>query len=369
MNEATGITVPTVFVVAHDPKHRGEMEGLLARHYSVTAFDDIHAVIGALESQSPDVVVIENDMPPRGGVRMLVTQAGGLPNPPGFLVTANKGEGLNVSFADGPIAGRYLTWPFSGRVLIDQISQLINQSAEQGWESLPEVQSRPLKMTVEEYQKVADSIAAGEPIDYTSASESCSPLIDATKNGAAHALLKSVQSHHDYTYVHSTRVATLLTMFGYGLGMKGDNLLILSTGGLLHDVGKLVTPPEILGKPGKLDDQEWPIMQNHVVESGILLGNSEDIVKGAQIIAEQHHEKIDGTGYPHGLKGSEMNNLARMSSIVDIFGALTDARSYKPAFSAEKSFAILEDMGPSLDQNLLKVFKDIFHSDSEAEAA
>lgn len=110
-------------------------------------------------------------------------------------------------------------------------------------------------------------------------------------------------------------------------------------------------------------------MQNHVVESGVLLGNSEDIVKGAQIIAEQHHEKIDGTGYPLGLKGSQMNDLARMSSIVDIFGALTDARSYKPAFSAEKSFAILEDMGPSIDQNLLKVFKDIFDPSSEEKAA
>ena len=63
---------------------------------------------------------------------------------------------------------------------------------------------------------------------------------------------------------------------------------------------------------------------------------------------------------PAGVKGEELNDLARMSSIVDIFGALTDARSYKPAFPAEKAFAILEDMGPALDQNLLKVFKDIF---------
>jgi HD-GYP domain-containing protein (c-di-GMP phosphodiesterase class II) len=369
MDEETTITLPSVFLIAHEPRHRGELESLLTKHFKVQTFGDVHAAIGALESQTPDVVVVENDMPPKGGLRMLVMQAGGLSRPPGFLVTAGKGEGLNVSFADGPIQGRYLTWPFTGRVLIDQISQLINKAAERGWEDLPEIQRKPLQMTVEEYQKVADAIAAGEPINYTTAAESCEPLVEATREGEAHALLKAVQTHHDYTYVHSTRVATLLTLFGHGLGMKGDNLLILSTGGLLHDVGKLVTPPEILGKPGKLDDQEWPIMQHHVVESGILLSHSHHIVKGPQIIAEQHHEKLDGTGYPKGLKGKELNDLARMSAIVDIFGALTDARSYKPAFSAEKSFAILEDMDSAIDQNLLKVFKEIFLPGSNAEAA
>jgi len=364
-SQGFGITVPAVVVVANDARHRGELEALLAKHFTIKTFQDVHAAIGALEHERPDVVVIENAMP-MGGLRLMVTQAGGLPQPPGFLVTANKGEGLGVSFADSKVDGRYLTWPFTGRVLIDQIGELINAAAERGWEELPERQQKTLKMTVEEYQKVADNIARGEPIDYDQATESCSPLVEATKMGDAHALLTAVQSHHDYTYVHSTRVATLLTLFGHGLGMRGDHLLILATGGLLHDVGKLVTPPEILGKPGKLDDQEWPIMQDHVVQSGLLLGKSDDIKKGAQIIAEQHHEKLDGTGYPRGLKSKELNDLARMSSIVDIFGALTDARSYKPAFPAEKAFAILEDMGPAIDQNLLKVFKEIFTPGAEA---
>ncbi len=150
-----------------------------------------------------------------------------------------------------------------------------------------------------------------------------------------------MQSHHNYTYVHSMRVATLLTLFAHGLGMKGDDLLIISTGGLLHDVGKLVTPEQILDKPGKLTDEEWPTMRDHVTKSSILLGESSDVTKGALIIAGQHHEKLDGTGYPKGLKGAELNELARMSVIVDIFGALTDQRSYKPAFPTDKAFGIL----------------------------
>ena len=136
---------------------------------------------------------------------------------------------------------------------------------------------------------------------------------------------------------------------------------------MLHDVGKIVTPAQILDKPGKLTEEEWPTMRNHVVRSGELLDAGDDVTKGARIIAEQHHEKIDGTGYPLGLKGAEMNELARMSSIVDIFGALTDARSYKPAFPADKAFAILEDMGPKIDQNLLAIFRAIFTPGSDVD--
>jgi len=163
------------------------------------------------------------------------------------------------------------------------------------------------------------------------------------------------------------RVATLLTLFGHGLGMKGDDLLILSTGGLIHDVGKLVTPEQILNKPGKLTEDEWPVMRDHVTRSTELLGASTDVTKGALIIASQHHEKIDGSGYPHGLKGKELNELARMSVIVDIFGALTDARSYKPSFPQEKAFGILESMQGQIDQDLLKVFRAIFVPGSDVE--
>ena len=82
--------------------------------------------------------------------------------------------------------------------------------------------------------------------------------------------------------------------------------------------------------------------------------------KGTLIIASQHHEKLDGTGYPNGLKGSEINDVARMAGIVDIYGALTDRRSYKPAMPAEKAFAIMSDqMSAHVDTGLLKAFRQV----------
>jgi len=361
------ITVPELFIVAHDARHGNELVAALSRYFKVTAFSDVRAAIDALEHADPDVIIAENDIPPNGGIGMLLAQASGEHHKAGVLLTLNRDEEIRASLDDISQPSRCLTWPIETKLLMDTIAGLINEKAERAWDDLPDTQRIPLKLTVAEYQDISDKIAAGEPIQYSSAAESCTPLVEAIKVGAHLDLLKNVQGHHNYTYVHSMRVATLLTMFGHGLGMRGDNLLILSTGGLLHDVGKMVTPPKILDKPGKLTEEEWPVMRDHVVESERLLDNGDDITKGAMIIAEQHHEKIDGTGYPRGLKGKELNQLARMSAIVDIFGALTDQRSYKPAFPPAKAFGILESMETTIDQALLTVFKDIFGGD-EASA-
>ena len=361
-----GIKLPTVFIVAHDDRHRGELNAALSPYFDLSVFTEMSAAMDALANQDPDVIIAENDVPPAGGIAQLVAQASDEHHKAGFLLTRHKGEDFSVSLDKTGRPGRYLTWPFTAKALMGSIEQLINEKAEKAWDELPETQRKTLKMTVEEYQGIADKIASGEPLQYDTAAESCTPLVTAINEGGHHDLLKSVQSHHNYTYVHSMRVATLLTMFGYGIGMRGDDLLILSTGGLLHDVGKMVTPPKILDKPGKLTEEEWPIMRDHVVESGNLLDAGDDMTKGAIIIAEQHHEKIDGTGYPKGLAGAELNELARMSAIVDIFGALTDERSYKPPFPPAKAFGILESMTTAIDQNLLILFKDIFGGDADA---
>ena len=99
-------------------------------------------------------------------------------------------------------------------------------------------------------------------------------------------------------------------------------------------------------------------MKSHVPETIKYLKASGDIPKAVFIIAEQHHEKLNGMGYPNGLKGSQLNQLARMSAVVDVFSALTDRRVYKEPMEAEKAIKIMEDeMTDHLDQRLVKMFK------------
>ncbi|MBL6934866.1 MAG: HD domain-containing protein [Alphaproteobacteria bacterium] len=366
--ESQEITLPRVFVVTQDINHARELEAALKRRFEISVFDSTGAAGDALAHAPPDAVVVDVDRGWKRGMNWLVNN----PNEKTFkrlpfVFVGKEGEhfkDLKKLFGE---ESPCLFWPVERRALAGAISEHINRAAEKAWEELPEIQAKPLKLTVEEYQGISDAIEHGEPINYNSAAASCASLIDAVQQNAHHDLLKSVQCHHNYTYVHSMRVATLLTLFGHGIGMKADDMSILSTGGLLHDVGKLVTPEQILDKPGKLTDEEWPTMKNHVVKSGELLAGIDNLTKGSVIIAEQHHEKIDGSGYPLGLKNGELNELARMSAIVDIFGALTDARSYKPAFPAEKAFGILESMETAIDQNLLAMFKEIFVSTRSQE--
>jgi putative nucleotidyltransferase with HDIG domain len=163
----------------------------------------------------------------------------------------------------------------------------------------------------------------------------------------------------NYSYVHSLRVATFLSLFGNVLSIKGDDLMTLSSGGLLHDVGKMYIPHEVLNKPGKLTEEEFATMKSHVIHSIEFLNKSPELPKGVIIIAGQHHEKLDGTGYPLGLKGAELNELARMASIIDIFSAITDRRVYKEPVPPDQALKIMGNMKDHLDQNFLAAFREM----------
>ena len=155
------------------------------------------------------------------------------------------------------------------------------------------------------------------------------------------------------------RVATLLSLFGAAIGIKGEEHMTLTAGGLLHDVGKMVIPHEVLNKADKLDEAEFVVMKSHVTHTLDYLEKTQTLPSGVIIIAGQHHEKLDGTGYPFGLKGAELNQLGRMASIIDVFSALTDRRVYKPPMEPEKAFSIMGNMQGHLDQTLLLVFKEM----------
>ncbi len=369
MSAETQSHLPKVLVVVQNPQHQEFFEATLSPYFSLSLYRDIDQAMEESAGNPGQVLIIDqNGRRDRNCERFLEHSERLKENGPGLIATAGKDILFDIRKEDLKVPSLFLNWPLAAKPLLDGISQIIGKKAEFVWRELPEKIGKPLTLTVEEYQGISDAIASGEPIDCNAAADSCGPLMDAVGNGGHHDLLKAVQSHHNYTYVHSMRVATLLTLFGHGLGMKGDDLLVLSTGGLIHDVGKLVTPEQILDKPGKLTEEEWPVMRDHVTRSSQLLGDATDVTKGALIIAGQHHEKIDGSGYPKGLKGAELNELARMSVIVDIFGALTDARSYKPPFPQEKAFGILESMQTQIDQNLLKVFRAIFEPGSEIES-
>ena len=127
----------------------------------------------------------------------------------------------------------------------------------------------------------------------------------------------------------------------------------------LHDIGKIGIPDAILLKPGKLDESEFRLMQQHATIGGLMLkdGDEYPIIKAGRIIATQHHEKYDGSGYPNKIKGEEIHLYARIVSIADVFDALSSKRVYKDAFPLEKTLQIMsEGRGTHFDPFLIDLF-------------
>ena len=131
----------------------------------------------------------------------------------------------------------------------------------------------------------------------------------------------------------------------------------MSFAGMLHDIGKARIPLAILEKPGRLDENEMAVMRQHPEHGLDALGTAEVLPAEMLDMVVHHHEYLDGSGYPHGLQGSEISDLVRIMTISDVFGALIERRSYKPPLSFDAAYQILLDMGPKLDKDLVRAFK------------
>ncbi|PKF63559.1 phosphodiesterase [Psychromonas sp. psych-6C06] len=140
--------------------------------------------------------------------------------------------------------------------------------------------------------------------------------------------LSRIRTMDVYTFEHSVSFSVLMMAFAKSMGLSEQIICEVGIGGLLHDIGKTLTPDEILNKPGKLTPEEFVIMKEHVVHSRKILEKTEGLSQISMDIAAQHHEKYDGNGYPLGLKGDEISRYGQMSAIVDVYDALTADRCY-----------------------------------------
>lgn len=142
-------------------------------------------------------------------------------------------------------------------------------------------------------------------------------------------------------YHHSVNVTLFALGVGIGLSMSDDDLVELGVGTLLHDVGKLKIPESILKKPGKLTEEEFERIKLHTNYGYELLKGIQDISPNSALVSLEHHERVDGTGYPRGLKGPEMHYFSRLTGVVDVYEALTANRVYRSAFLPHQALELL----------------------------
>lgn len=179
-----------------------------------------------------------------------------------------------------------------------------------------------------------------------------------TDLSAANSLMK-LSTHDYYTYNHSINVAVYsIAICKSILGEDKKLLVTAGLGGLLHDLGKRKVDTNLINKPGKLDSEEWVEMKKHPGYGYELLQDVPSISNDIKRIVHEHHEHMDGTGYPQGLSENQILKLSRIASVADVFDALTTKRSYKDAVSAQEALEIMANMSEGkFDPEVFKILQ------------
>jgi hypothetical protein len=186
--------------------------------------------------------------------------------------------------------------------------------------------------------------------------------------GTAHLLGELLSASHEYTGAHSHSVVLLSHQVAARLGVDERTMRDVEFGALLHDVGKLSVPNEIINKPGALTDEEWELMRQHTREGEGMLGRIGGILGDVGAVVRSHHERWDGTGYPDGLAGSDIPLASRIISACDAFNAMTTDRPYRAALSLDAAIEELRaNAGTQFDPAVVDCLVELVLAD-EAEA-
>jgi putative nucleotidyltransferase with HDIG domain len=176
------------------------------------------------------------------------------------------------------------------------------------------------------------------------------------RNPSALISLARLKTRDDYTYMHSVAVSAMMIALGQQLGLSEEAQREAGLAGLLHDVGKMLMPLEVLNKPGSLTDDEFSIMKSHPGKGHAALVASDAFSEGVLDVVLHHHEKMDGSGYPKKLAGDQISLLARMGAVCDVYDAVTSTRPYKNAWDPAASLARMAQWKGHFDPKIFQAF-------------
>ncbi len=194
-----------------------------------------------------------------------------------------------------------------------------------------------------EFSKAADSIT--------------SDLMKAiTENAAVAVDISALRASDEYTFKHSVDVATMSMIIAKKQGYKKKEIYEIGVSGLLHDMGKAKIPSEVLNKPGRLTEEEFEVMKSHSLLGYRILQEKVEFNEQVKFGVLQHHEKINGKGYPMGVTKDKIHKYARILTVADIYDALVTERPYKKAFSQRTAVEMIMSMTDELDIDAMKTF-------------
>ena len=326
----------TIFVVDDSDTNLSMAEKALDDQYRVMTLPSAAKMFALLEKITPDLILLDIEMPEISGfdaIQRLKANASYAGIPVIFLTSMNDAETEVHGFQLGVVD--FISKPFSAPVLLNRIKTHLG---------IDEI----IRERTAQIQKL--------------------------QNGIIFVFADMVENRDDKTGGHVERTEYYIRILANAMikqGVYADTIRdmdmeLLSLSARLHDVGKIAIPDSILKKPGKLDADEWKIMQTHttegehVIDAMVARTDNVEFLRHAKLFAGYHHERWDGTGYPYGLREEKIPIQGRIMAIADVYDALVSSRPYKNAFSEEETISIIKDgAGKHFDPYIMDVFLEL----------
>jgi putative two-component system response regulator len=309
---------PSIFIADDDHQALAVLEQImLGQGYEVITAREGHDAREKILSLMPDLIILDNHMPGLSGSEIcreiktnLKTRSIPVIMLTGFTETPDKLEAIESGADD------FVNKPYKAIELTTRIKSLLK------------------------VKTLYDQLDSAESVIF--------------------ALARAIEAKDSYTQGHTERVSQFAVFLAHKLNLPLEEQDALYKGGILHDIGKIAIPDAILNKPGRLTPEEFNTIRTHP-DRGEKICRPLNSMKESLSIIRGHHEKLDGSGYPDGLKGDQIPAVARIMAIVDVYDALTTNRSYRTALSPEVAFSILEEEARKgwWDPDILDEFRDL----------
>jgi putative nucleotidyltransferase with HDIG domain len=322
--------------------------------------------VGQISSAGAAAILVDVDLRDMSKVKRIKDH---LPKRTGSqcrIVAVDRGSRLCEAQANGLGASDLLKRPLNIRELTARLRQYFPSRADDPHSPEPiggSLESEPGGASIISTAIALDGMFAaltcGGPLELESVARSGDQVIDAVAEIGLAKWLDTVRSYHESTFQHCLIVTGVLTAFGHKNGMRRADVLTLTMAGLLHDVGKAQVPVAILDKPGKLTDEEFAVIKRHPVIGFDYLRVQNGIAAETLKAVRHHHEYLDGSGYPDGLAAQQIDDLTRIVTICDVYGALLERRSYKGPKSPSVALDVLTGMAKDkkLEYDLVKALR------------
>ena len=313
-----------------------------AGYQNIVFTQDSRQTLPLLQEHHSDLLLLDLNMPYMDGYEVMdqiKTQLNPDDQPPILVLTAQSMQDSRQRALDNG-ARDYVTKPFDIQELLSRVRNLLEVHCAQKFmrnqnhllEEMVEARTRDLQAA---HQKLHES-----------------------RLQVVRRLGRAAEYRDNETGLHIIRMSKIAALLGQAAGMSEIEANLLLNASPMHDIGKIGIPDQILLKPGKLDPEEWAIMQTHAqIGANILAEDDSELLCMAREIALTHHEKWDGSGYPNGLVGETIPLVGRVTALADVFDALTSERPYKKAWSTEDAVALItSESGKHFDPVLVTHF-------------